>query len=422
MKPALIPHSIEAEQSVLGSILLDHDSLLQAVDHIGPEDFYRQAHQVIFNACLEIYGFGDGIDIVSLMERLKLQNKLDMAGGLEYLIMLANFVSTFANVNLHARIVKEKATLRRAMTWAEGIARQIGEGSDCLDTLLPDIEHGLNELLQTVRPKKSPYISSILDDIHKAWEDIRSGTLKYIPTDYKFSALIPGYFQHLWMIGGYTSNGKSSLLAQIVADGCEEGIKPLIFSLEDSRNEKTMKLISNIADISQRDLMTGEIEGRERDIRKAEEIIRQWSPIIYDDVYTIDEIRLKAKKHKMQDDINMICIDYVQNIQGPGDLYQTMRDASIQMDHMKKELQCTVIALSQITNDSAKTKSDLIALKGAGELASAADIVLWLNKVNGEGKEHWLDCIVRKNRPFGTIGLVPLIFSDRWSRIDKRGM
>ncbi len=415
------PQNIDAEQAILGAILIDHDSLMQAIEHISPENFFRKSHQIIFSACLDVYQFGEDIDIISLSERLRATGDLETVGGIGYLSTLANNVTTVANVNYHARLVKEKAALRKVRTWAADIARQIEDGTRDFDTLYSGLERDLNELSQKISPKKIPYAESILSDIRKNWDNIRSGAVKYIPMDYKLSALIPGFFPHLWFLGGYTSNGKSSLLNQIIVDGCEEGIRPVIFSLEDSREEKMMKLISNLADIPQRDLMTGDIEGKEKEIQKAEKAIRQWSPIFYDDVYSIHDIRLKAKKHKLRDNINMICIDYVQNLTGQGDLYQVMREASIQLDKLKKDLQCTIIALSQVTNESVKSNSEVIALKGSGDLAAAADIVLWLKRIKGENKEHFLDCEIRKNRPFGATGIIPLMFSDRWTRIEKRG-
>ena len=129
---------------------------------------------------------------------------------------------------------------------------------------------------------------------------------------------------------------------------------------------------------------------------------------------------MKAKKHKLQDDISLIAIDYVQNIHGSGDLYQDMRAVSMDLDKLKKDLSVTVIALSQVTNESAKMNSEVIGLKGAGELAAAADIVLWLKRVKGEGKERFLDCEIRKNRPFGVTGIIPLTFSKKWTRLDRR--
>ncbi len=421
MKTTLQPQNVEAEQFLLSAILLDPDSLLIASDIIDPSDFYREQHRQIFEASLDIYQLGESLDLLTLAERLRVKNRLDQAGGVGYLSMLAALSPTSANARYHAKLIKEKSILRRVKLWASGLSARADEGIEDIRHWVAEIERDLVDLAQMVREKRSPFVSGIVRDILSGWTESRPGE-KYIPTDEKFNSLIPGYFpKHFFMIGGYTSNGKSSLLNQIVADVCTAGARPLIFSLEDSREEKVMKLISNISDIRQMKLIQGDITGHEEEIKEAAEVVKGWNPIVYDDVYSIEEICLKAKKHKIQDGINMVCIDYVQNIHSTGDLYADMRLASIQLDRMKKDLNVTVIALSQVTNEAVKTNSELIALKGAGELAAAADIVLWLKRVKGEGRERWLDCEVRKNRPFGPTGIAPLMFSDNWTRVERRG-
>jgi replicative DNA helicase len=416
------PQNIEAEKSLLGAFLLDPDSLLIAVDIVGSSDLYKESHRVIFNAALDLYQIGTRLDIVTLSERLREQRKLEQAGGISYLTELAGCTPTSANVKYHARIIKSKAIMRRAIRWAADVSKQASEGVEDVKAWIGEIEKSLIDLSQGIGENKDPYAGSVISAIRTSWKELREGKKTFTPTDSKFNAVIPGYFpKHFWVIGGYTSNGKSSLLNQILVDVCYEGMRPLIFSLEDSREEKMMKMISNLSDISQTRLITGDIEGLDKGIFKAEETIKGWNPILYDDAYNIEDIRLKSKKHKLQDNINMVCIDYVQNLHGTGNLYEDMRAASIMLDRLKKELDVTVIALSQVTNESAKTNSELIGLKGAGELASAADIVLWVKRVKGEGKEHHLDCEIRKNRPFGATGIVPLMFSENWTQIDKRG-
>lgn len=418
---ALPPQNLEAEQFVLSSILLDPDSLLLASDIIDSSDLYSEKHRQLFNACLDIYQSGERIDVVSLAERLKSKNQFEKIGA-GYLAMLAGLSPTSANVKFYAKIVKEKALLRKIKLWAKRLSSRADEGIEDIKAFFGEMERDVIQLSQAVRESKSPLTGDILQTIFSEWQESKSGAKKYFPTDYKFNGVIPGFFpKHFWMIGGYTANGKSTLLNQIIIDGCVEGIRPLIFSLEDSREEKMLKLISNLSDVSQMKLILGDIAGHEKEINEATEMIKKWKPIIYDDVYSLEGIRLKSKKHKLQDNINLIAIDYVQNINDSGDLYRDMREASIQLDRMKKDLDVTVIALSQVTNESAKTNSELIGLKGAGELAAAADIVFWLKRVRGEGRERWLDCEIRKNRPFGRTGIIPLMFSENWTQIDKRG-
>ncbi|MDH4231086.1 MAG: replicative DNA helicase [Nitrospirota bacterium] len=422
MRQAVITNNtIEAEQNVLGSFLLNGESLLIASEIISAADFYKESHRYIFNACCDIFAASEEINILSLSEELSKKGQLEDAGGNSYLTFLATITPTAANVGYFARIVKDKATIRRVKILAANISQQADGPVESIPGWISEIERGLLDISSGIQEKKSPYAEGILQEVVTRWEEVDKGEKRFIETDSKLSDLIPVFGPHFWILAGYTSNGKSALLNQILIDSIESGIRPLIFSLEDTREEKILKMISNLAGIPQKNLIIGDLQGKELKISKAIETIKTWRPIIYDNVYSLAEIRLKSRKHKLQDGINLIAIDYLQNVKNTGDLYADMRMTSLELDIMKKDLDCTIIGLSQITNEAVKTKSSLIALKGAGELAAAADIVLWLEKKEAEGKERWLNCVVRKNRPFGETGILPLIFNESWTEIYKRG-
>lgn len=220
-----------------------------------------------------------------------------------------------------------------------------------------------------------------------------------------------------------TSAGKSTLLAQMITDVCKAGAKTVIFSMEDSREDKMMKLLANLAYIGQTRLMVGDIEDEhtQKKLSEAEEILRQWGLYIYDDVYNVDDMRLKIKKHKLQGGADVVCVDFIQNIGGKGTLYERISEAIIKLQKMARELEVTMIVVSQVSNEGMRSNSEIIGLKGAGELSAAADIILWLKRVKGEGNEKSLDCEIKKNRPFGKTGMVPLCFNEMWSKISRRG-
>ena len=415
-------YNIEAEQSILGAILLDPDSLLIASDILDSQDFYRESHRIIYDALLDLYQLGEPVEVVSLTERLKVKGEIEKIGGLSYLSTLVGIIPTSSAIRYHAKIVKDKSTLRRIQRYAIELIEKTKNGVDNLKDFFGDMEREVIEISQTVREKKSPYITTILAELKNSWQGEDKDIRTYIPTDNKLSLAIPGFYPgHLWMIGGYTSVGKSTFLAQLITDVCDnEGAKVLIFSTEDSRKDKTIKLLANVSNVSQRRLFTGNIKGFEERISFAEGVLRSWGLIIYDDVYSVDELRLKVKKHKMQDSIDIVCLDFIQNLQGQGTLYERMSDAIIRLQAMAKELQVTVIVLSQVSNEAMREGTEIIGLKGAGELAAVADIVLWLKRQKGEGNEYNLDCEIRKNRPFGETGIIPLRFSNFWTRIEKR--
>lgn len=414
-------NNLEAEQHIIGAILLEPDCLLQVLDIVQPQDFYKESHKEILNACLDLYQDGNSIDLVGLTERLSNKGVLDNVGGASYLSAILNIVPTSANVKYHARIVKDKALLRNINLFSQKLQRDTKEGCSDVKQLLSEIEGKVISLSENVTDKKNPNIGDIIFDVKKQWQEISEGKQVYIPADFMFADVLPQYMPgDIIMVGGYTSVGKSTLLAQMIIDACDEKAKCLIFSTEDSREDKVIKIISNLADIPQKYLMVGDLLDSQDKVNEAIEKLKTYNLKIYDDIDTIDEMRLKIKKHKMQDGVNIVAIDYIQNISGPGEQYHILLDASKKLQKIAKELQITFLVLSQVSNESMKGGSQVIGLKGAGELASVADIVFELYMVKGVGKEHYLDCHTKKNRPFGTTAIVRLQFSDKWTKIEKR--
>lgn len=413
-------YSLEAERAILGSAICDPDSILRASDIIEPNDFYSAQHKVIYHALLDLYQLGEKIDLISLSERLATKNQLKAAGGIDAVTSITNEHVTSANIAYHARLVHQKSLLRRTGQWALSVSEQSQNGIEDVNAWLGEIEAGLVEIAQTAKGKTSPYSSDILSAIEEFWSDSLKGKAFCVPPPDFLEGPIPGFYKkHLWMIGGYTGKGKSIFLNQLLVDAMGNSGKILLFSLEDSREEKMMRMLANVANVPYKALVTGRISGHENQIRKAEKLIAQWNPIIYDDIRTVDDIRLKAKKHKIQNNIDIVAIDYVQNLMIKNTLYETMVDAAVKLYAMVNELEVTGIGVSQIDNESAKKDSGIIGLKGAGELAAAAHIVLWLTRGKGKEQRH-LECSIRKNRPFGETGRIELTFSDNWTAIHRR--
>lgn len=417
-----IPQNIEAEQSVLGAILLEPDALLKAMDHLEPNDFYQTKHREIMNAMLDLYQLGEELDLITLTERLNQKGELENCGGASYLSQIINYTPTSANVFYHSWIVKEKAIQRRIISWSHNIADEIHRnGAHDLKEFFGRMEQGLIDLSQSIQEKKSPDITAIINDLQTRWRNESEGVISYIPVGVKLDEAIPRFVPgHIWMIGGYTSVGKSTFMADLVVESCEAGSSNLVFSLEDSREEKLIKFVAHKANMSQKRLMMGHTNGHETKIGKAFEEIKNWKLYIYDDVYEFNEMRLKIKKHKLQHGVNIVFIDYIQNIFGDGTLYERISNIMPQMKRIATEMQVTFIVLSQINNESMKGNSEIIGLKGAGELSAAADIILWLKRVKGNGKERFLDCEIKKNRPFGVTAMCEFTFSEWWSRIEMR--
>jgi len=416
----LPPQDLEAEQAVLGAILCDPDCILIAADIITATDFYRATHGIIFNRCMDCYQDG-GLDFVLLTQRLRTNGELDEIGGLAYLSQTANCTPTAANIAYHAKIVKEKSVLRKIIAWGHGINSKIHDGIDNISSFLSDMEHGIIDISQLVTEKQKPQIVDIMRRINTTWEKEAQGEISHIPTSILIDKLVPRYCPgHYWLIAGYTSVGKSTYLAQTVVDVCEEGAKVLIFSVEDRQEDKALKLIANLSNVSQKRLIEGNFQNERSEVFNAQKQLKDWGVLIYDDIYTVDEIRLKTKKHKMQEGVDIVCIDFAQNLMGQGSQYEVLRYAAIMLQKMAKELEVTVILLSQVSNEGMRGDTNIIAAKGAGELVSAADVVIWLSRHKGKDKSQWLDCDVKKNRPFGPTGVIPLQYNNRFTKIEWR--
>jgi replicative DNA helicase len=429
----LPPQNIEAEQRALGAMLIDDEAVIRTTEIVQSSEFYSDKHKKIYNAIIDCYQLEGKTDMATVIERLRLKQELDITGGASYLAHLVTTTPTSANVRRDARRVAEQALYRRVIQWSVEIENESYRGVEDMHEWFGKIQYGFLSLSDAVKEKKSPHIADVLNDLKVQWQAFKTAKLekteqqggKYCQVDllkaFNTEPPIP-YFMpgHLIMLAGYTSVGKSTALAQLLCDASKRNAKTLLFSLEESRTTKAAKMIANITDIPQRYLLTGELSHDEVAIvGDAEDKLKTWGTIIYDDVRTLDEICLKIKKHVLQGHVDIIAIDYVQNIQGSGNsIYNDMRLVGPTLLDLAVDLGITVIALSQVTNESMREDSQLIGLKGAGELAAAADIVLWLKRV--KGSDHGIDCEIRKNRPFGQTCIVPLAFSDRYTRIGRR--
>lgn len=431
-----LPHNLEAEQMVLGAMLIDEEAVLHVTEIVQPEDFYSEKHQKVYSAILDCYQSKGVTDSLTVIDRLTQKLEINSVGGASYVAYLASTTPTAANVKRDAQRIKERSLYRRTIFWTKEIQNQAYAGVEDLHEWFGKIQYGFLSLTDAVREKKSPHVGDIVEDLKKQWQDFKAAkdkkekkqegqTGKYCEVDlfkpFNGESPIPYYMPgHLWMIGGYTSVGKSTVLAQLLCDAADKHAKTLLFSLEESRTTKIVKMIANLTNIPQRYLLTGELShDDEQTALDAGDYIKRQGIIIYDDVRTLEDICLKIKKHVIKNQVDIAAIDYVQNIQGSGNsIYNDMRLVGPVLLDLAVELGITIVALSQVTNESMREESQLIGLKGAGELAAAADIVAWLKRV--KGTEFGLDCELKKNRPFGQTVIIPLEFSERYTRVQRR--
>lgn len=417
--------SPETERCVLGSMILSINALVIAADTLYGEMFYERRHQLIFNAIVDSYTETGKIDLIILSTALKdpIRNALVTVGGSAYLSEILNDVPTTSNIRSHCKTVKKLYTLRRIELFGYRAAETAGSGSDP-DEILRTISGQLLDLSEDQVEKTEPSVLAILAEIKNKWRDIQAGKRFHIDvSDELFGDVILGWYPgHVVTIGGATSSGKSLILSQIIVDAAEEGASQIIFSLEDSRHEKMYKILGNLSNVPQRNQIKGVFDDDERQrLKDAQGIVSAWPLLIYDDVRTIEGMRLKIKKAQMKGKVDIVAIDFIQNISEPGSLYERMSNAAITLQGMAKSLGVTMIILSQIDNESTRNpNANFIGLKGAGELAAASDVAIWISKDKKGSKERDIRLSIRKNRAFGVVGGRDLQFSPRWTRIERR--
>lgn len=412
--------AIESEQLLLASMMSHENSLVEGLDLVSAEMFSDRRHRLIFNAIIDVYRDASSVDVILVTNHLKEQGTLSEAGGAGYLAEVFEYWTGRANIRAHASQVKNSHLLRRISQFGQYVHEKAEESSDPQE-MLALAEAQLIEVTLQTKGSRPPDPASIIQEMRAERAALKAGKVRRIQTNrmiFGESNPIPFLGPHLWMIGAPTSHGKSTFTADLVLHAIQkQGGSAMIFSLEDTRTEKMDVFLANITDISKKRIITNSLSPDEEVIlEKAEEYLKGFPFLIYDDVRTLEAIRLKVKKEKLYSEVDIVVLDYIQNIHGDPDIYKRMSQAAVFLDAMKKELNVTIICLSQMTEE--------IRLKGAGELEAAADIILILkrpgkDKTNGE--ETYLDLFISKNRAFGETGKRTLQFSKNWTRIERRG-
>lgn len=414
--------SIQYEAELIASILVDPDILMDLTD-IVPEDFFNSKYRQTYTVMLEIFQENEiKIDILSLQNRFG-KNAEAIIPTLSKLLLSA---FTSANFRLYADKIKEISTKRKLIGITYDIANKIIDDSVDSKEIIEYLSQA-DIKFDRKENDKSANIENIVDVavdfiiVNKAKAE--AGKNIGIPTlfgrlDQEIVGICPG---HLWTILGYTSDGKSALLTQFVVNFMKQGAKGIMFSVEDEKRDKTLRLLSNLIDIPVKRLYKGDfLNDTIKRINYSQRIIKDWDLRIYDDIYTIEEIFLKTKT-AIRDfgHLDFIAIDYVQNLRAKGTkgIYEQMNYISMGLQNLCKRLNVGIIALSQTDNETARnTNKKIIGTKGGGELAAVSDIVIVIDR---EVDKPDFKLILRKNRAFGGLGTIPCHFSKNWTRIEE---
>lgn len=430
MEEALIrrvmPNSLEAEQSVIGAMIMDREAVMTASELLLREDFYHQQYGIIFEAMTELYNENQPVDVVTLQNRLQKKDVPPEISSLEFVGELVTSVPTSANVKYYVNIVKEKATLRKLIKVTEGIANQCYLDRDSLDDIMAGTEREIFNLLQSRGGSDFvPIKQVVLDALEKIEQASKTkGNVTGIATgftdlDFRTSGLQPS---DLVLIAARPSMGKTAFvlnIAQYVA--FRSNLCTAIFSLEMSKEQLVNRLFSLESRVDAQLLRSGNLQDTDwENLIEGAGIIGR-SKLIIDDTpgISISELRSKCRKYKLEHDLKLVIIDYLQLMSGSGksdSRQQEISDISRSLKGLARELKVPVIALSQLsrqveqrTNDHRPILSDL---RESGAIEQDADVVMFIYRDDYYNKDtvdkNIAEIIIAKQRngPIGTVNLV----------------
>lgn len=425
------PQSVDAEMSVLGSLMLDQEAIYRVSDILSVRDFYKPGHQIIYEAMLDLFKSREPLDIVSVSARLREKNVLEDIGGSAYLTSLVNLVPTASHVQHYAKIVHKKRVLRDLIDASYHIAELGYKEEEGVETLLDEAEQRIFAISQTSLQQEFFAVKDALDD---AWERIdrihkEGSALRGVTTGFNDLDNLIGGLQKsdLIILASRPSLGKTSLALDIARNAAlKAGASVGIFSLEMSRDQLVDRLIAAQSHVDLWKLRTGRLsaEGDDNDFVKIRDAMEELSrtSIFIDDAAmpTVMQIRAMARRLQAEHGLSLVVVDYLQLIKGEGNSdnrVQEVSEISRSLKAMAKELNVPVLALSQLSR-AVEMRSSAIPklsdLRESGSLEQDADLVMFIyredkNKENSERK-NIAELRIEKHRN-GPTGVVELYFN-----------
>lgn len=435
----VLPHSLEAEQSVIGSMIMDREAIVVASELICGEDFYNKSYGVLFDSMVELNDQGQPVDLVTLQNRLKEKDVPPEISSLEFIRDLITAVPTSANIKYYTNIVAEKAMLRRLIRLMEEIANNCYAGKDSMEVIMEETEKKVFNLVQ--RRSTGDYVPirevvmNAMDKIEKASHNSGGVTgiaTGFIDLDYRTAGMQPS---DLVLIAARPSMGKTAFvlnIAQYVAFHSGECVA--IFSLEMSKEQLVNRLFAMESKVDFQHLRTGNLSDMEWEkLIESAGMIGQ-SKLIIDDTpgISIADMRSKCRKFKLEMDLKMIIIDYLQLMSGSGrgtdSRQQEISDISRSLKALARELQVPVLALSQLSR-AVEQRPDhrpmLSDLRESGAIEQDADVVMFIYRddyYNPDTEKKGIaeiNIAKQRNGPIGTIDLVWLPEFTKFANLQK---
>lgn len=420
------PHSVESEQSILGSILLDKEAIITVTETIKPEDFYKEAHKIIYECMMKLNNKNEPIDLITLTEELKKQGHLEDIGGISYITSLSTIVPTTSNVKYYADIVKEKSVLRKLIRVSNDILNLGYDSSIKVEDILEKAEKQIFDISQEKSSEDFQTINSVLmdtyDTIEKLYtnkEDITGITTGFDDLNKKTNGL---QRTDLLLVAARPAMGKTAFSLNLVQNAALKGDASVaVFSLEMSKEQLVQRMLSAQSHVELKKIKTGSLD--ENDWPR---IIDAMSVLSNANIYIDDtpgikigELRSKCRKLKIEKGLDLILIDYLQLMEGDGgneSRQQEISKISRSLKIIAKELNCPVVALSQLSR-APEQRSDhrpmLSDLRESGAIEQDADIVMFLYRDEyyhpDSERKNIGEIIIAKNR-HGETGSVELVW------------
>lgn len=434
----ILPHSIEAEQSVIGSMIMDREAIVVASEIITGDDFYSKQYGIVFEAMIELNDEGKPVDLVTLQDRLKEKDVPPEVSSLEFVRELITTVPTSANIKYYANIVAEKSVLRKLIKLNEEIANTCYVGRESLEVILEDTEKRVFDLVQRRNTGEfvpiREAVMNAMDRIEKASHNKGNVTgiaTGFIDLDYRTAGMQPS---DLILIAARPSMGKTAFVLNL-ADYIvfRQHRTVAIFSLEMSKEQLVNRLFSMESKVDSQHIRTGNLSDDEWEKLIESAGIIGKSNLIIDDTpgISISELRSKCRKYKLEHNLEMIIIDYLQLMSGSGrtdSRQQEISDISRSLKSLARELNIPVIALSQLSR-AVEQRPDhrpmLSDLRESGAIEQDADVVMFLYRDDYYNKDtekkNIMEVIIAKQRngPIGTIELVWLPDFTKFGNLQK---
>ncbi len=418
--PKLPPQNIEAEQSLLGALLIDKDAILKVAESLHPSHFYRsEQHGKIYQAILELFEKRDPIDLVTVTEMLKAGDNLDLAGGSAYLTTLVNAVPTSAHIESYAKIIKEHALRRSLIASATRLVESAYDEGIPLENVLDDAEQAAFSLSQQNLKRDFVPLKDLLTISFERLDELQknSGKLRGVPSSFKdLDNKLAGFQDsNLIIFAARPGQGKTSFvlnIAQYVA--VKQELSVGFFSLEMSQEELVDRIIVSQADIDAWKLKTGKLDDSDLDRMSHAYGELAEAPLYIDDTpgLSLAEIRTKARRLQMEHGLKLLIVDYLQLIHGRNleNRVQEVSEISQGLKNLARELKIPIIAISQLSRaveSRGSRRPQLADLRESGAIEQDADVVMFLYREDAENlKDVTIDIAKHRNGPTGEIKLV----------------